>query len=84
MQEVVVEPDSRDESPHLVFLSDVIGELGLEGMKSADPTFLVALLVSHDGGVDHFGQNEHSNAHEDEYESDWSDLEVWKEGLQAL
>ena len=68
----------------MVLLCDVVGEFGLEGMKSTNPALLVTILVSHHRGINDFRQNEHADADEDEEQRDRPELEVGEEGLEAL
>ena len=68
----------------MVLLCDVVGEFGLECMKSTNPALLVTILVSHHSGINDFRQNEHTDADEDKEQRDRPELEVGEEGLEAL
>lgn len=43
VQETVVEEGRSKQAPNLVLTSDIVGELGLKSMQSADPPLMVTI-----------------------------------------
>ena len=84
MHEAVMQHSSCHEAPHLVLLSDRISELRLEEVQGAQPPLLISILVPKHCRVDYLCSYEHGNADENEEHIERSELEVRKEGLEAL